>query len=112
MEISESHMALLGLATFYFLPGNVLYCGPYYIESNEPWVAVDVNLYKSGAIKCGDIVDVVTPSGSLRAKAMDAGYLDKYGFIVDIPKHLSPFNSLSSKATMSFVERRLRLREH
>ena len=92
------HLWVGYVATRYDEPyvGGPLYCGGTYTLEAEPWVAVDVGLYESGAICCGDVLLVTTPYGTIRARAIDSGPLLRYNvggqpILVDIPTHLAPF---------------------
>lgn len=108
--------ALLVMATWYGDPahfGRPLYCdrgnGLVYATSTVDWVAVDVGLYESGQVRCGDTIQVRFPSGQvLTAQALDAGPLRDYRVapfwdlpvMVDVPRHLWPAGGLSSPVRM------------
>lgn len=75
--------------------GRPLYCGGEYKPENSPWLAVDVNEYRSGRVRCGDTFLIEMPDGSLEiAVALDAGHLSDYTvwdsglpFVGDLPTY-------------------------
>lgn len=99
------------VATYYTYDefgGNPLYCSRpgnqfYYELDTTPWVAVNVRLYQTGVLQCGDWLLLVFENGEeLVAQALDAGPFDGYYVadyphlpIIDIPEHLAPFESMS-----------------
>lgn len=102
---------LLGIATWYagaFI-GQPLYCdtgvGLIYSTSTPPWVALSVDLYKSGWARCGDRIKIEGKDWSIVVLALDAGPLHRFyiedfpdqSILVDIPKHLVPFDTMSSE---------------
>jgi hypothetical protein len=110
---------LVGVATIYGGPydpnidyeGNPLYCDCrdsarhiFREDARDPWVAVDVGLYESGQVRCGDELWVYFPDGEvLQAPALDAGHLAKYyvidypglPIVVDVPGMFATFNGVS-----------------
>lgn len=107
------------IATYYTYEefgGNPLYCSrpndPLYYElDTTPWVAVNVRLYQTGVVRCGDPVLLVFKNGEeLLAKTLDAGPFDGYYVkdypelpIIDIPQHLVPFVGMSAPAMVFFI---------
>lgn len=107
---------VVGVATIYAgaFVGQPLYCddgaGLIYAEDTMPWVALDVNEFKSGCAKCGDVILLEFEDGStLRARALDAGRFEGYyvadwpelAIVVDVPEHLAPFEGTSSVVTVT-----------
>ena len=111
-------LLMIGIATVYggqhdphvCYEGNPLYCDRpddrhlYTEDARDPWVAVDVGMYESGRVRCGDELWVYLPDGSvLVAQALDAGYLAAYRtrdypnlpIVVDVPAMFAPFEGLS-----------------
>lgn len=110
-------LMLIGVATWYtptdFSDPVVLYCG--YSEADTPWVALSVDLYETGAVRCGDAVVVEFPHGEVvEAKALDAGPLYKYyiedypdlPLLVDMPEVIWPLPVLSSPVTVTIQTRK------
>lgn len=103
-------LSLVAIATWY---NPHAFTGDVYCQQGHPdvpWVAVDVEHYLSGAVKCGDLLDVHFKSGDvLGVQALDAGPLGKYciedhpslSIVVDVPKHLwpLPIPTLSARVT-------------
>lgn len=100
-------LLLVGVATYYpaeRYAGQPLYCNYQderlvYDESLEPWIAVDVELYRSGRVQCGDLFLLAFSDGrTMTARAWDAGTFDGYyvitwpelPIVVDLPEHLRP----------------------
>lgn len=97
----------VGVATYYpasEFAGRPLYCDYQfeeelvYSEGTADWVAVDVGLYQSGEVWCGDELLILFEDGRrLRARALDAGTFEGYyvadwpglPIVVDIPEHLA-----------------------
>lgn len=114
-------MLMIGVATVYTGPvGNPLYCDRWdtewmYDEAMMPWVALDVNLYRMGAVECGDPVRLTFEDGrELQARALDAGrfrghYVEQWGghrpIVVDVPAHLAPFPGWSAPVQMELGTR-------
>lgn len=78
---------LVGIVTMYALDAHAglpLFCATYsepatFSPDAPPWIALDVSLYHSGLIECGDPVLVIFEDGSrLTLRALDAGPLDQY----------------------------------
>lgn len=111
---------MVGVATYYTYDdygGGPLYCSTvdnpmwYTRERMEQynWVAVDPSLYKTGLIKCGDLVELEFESGELvRAYAWDAGPLYDYRvmdwpsmrIIVDLEESAWPKQEMSGLVRM------------
>jgi len=106
-----------GVATHYTeekFGGNPLYCDQFmpgltYSENTEPWIALDIEEYKSGRVKCGDEFLLVFESGEkLRVRALDAGTFQGYyvstwpelDIVVDLPEHLFPAEGLSARVVL------------
>ncbi len=83
---------------------GITYCGndvAELIELEIVWVAVDIGLYESGRVRCGDVIEVRFSDGvRLKALALDSGpladyYIVDYGpsrlIIADIPDLYWPF---------------------
>jgi hypothetical protein len=94
--------------------GGPLYCGGIYEIGTEPWVALDVSMYRAGWVKCGDKLWLQFPNGTgFSARAMDAGmfsqyHVDDWGdvpIVVDVPEFLSTFEGLSSPVTIYNISR-------
>ena len=109
---------LIGLASWYGEThvGNPLYCdrgdGLIYSEGLPPWVAVDVNLYRSGRVQCGDRLLLSFADGKrLVARALDAGYLAEYGIVADVPMHLAPFDLARGVVPVRVMNASARMRE-
>jgi len=92
-------LVLRGLATYYpadQFAGRPLYCHYQdprlvYDESLPDWIAVDVSLYTSGQVQCGDLFRLTFEDGRiLHAFAWDAGDFSGYPVVVDLPEHLRP----------------------
>jgi hypothetical protein len=69
---------LTGMITTYAIAewaGRPLYCPPHrYDQAAPPWIALEVQLYQSGQVKCGDPVIVDFDDGTrLELLALDAG---------------------------------------
>ena len=114
-QILSTVLVLAGAATAYGGPahaGKPLYCdrgnGLIFDQVTQPFVALDVGLYETGQVRCGDLIRVTFPSGEmLEAQALDAGYLDGYcvddlhaWIVVDVPLQFAPFEGLSALATV------------
>ena len=111
---------ILAIATWYAGPyvGEDLYCGGVYDETARPWVAVDVALYESGAVRCGDLMAITFEDGQvLNMYALDAGPFGKYWIedwpnlpiMADLPKHLWPIHpARSAKVSISNITANLR----
>lgn len=101
---------LFGSVTFYPISrfeGQPLYCSTHdhpltYSQQTAqevgPWVALDVGLYQSGRVKCGEeLVLWLEGGGSMRVKALDAGRFGGYWvadwpdlpIIADLPEYFS-----------------------
>jgi hypothetical protein len=110
---------LLGTATAYSLPLQPLRCGDIFTTTHE-WIAVDLSLYLTNQVQCGDTMLLTTPHGSIIAPALDAGYLHAYHveqwgpqpIIADVPAHVANFPGLSTSPVtlinLSALERRTR----
>lgn len=78
-------IVLFGSATIYDEPrwyGQPLYCDGWATEyaytremaEHTPWVAIDVKWYRSGLIKCGDVLIIELGTGdTFTVRALDAG---------------------------------------
>ena len=104
---------IVGIVTAYAgrYVGQPLYCSTpaqplYYDAQTPPWVALPVEEH-GVTWECGDLIYISTPSGSLLARAWDAGPFgglcvmdeDKCtGISADVPMFLSPFVGASSQA--------------
>lgn len=111
------------VATFYTAadyPGDV-YCRDATMTELQAagirFVAVDVDWYTSGRVRCGDLLAITFPGGQvLRARALDAGPLGRYqvrgmGQIgMDVPQHLWPAEGRAAVVTMRNVTADLRRR--
>jgi hypothetical protein len=107
-------LLLIGVLTVYGGPrdsgehwGRPLYCDQYdgvehvFAWQAEAWVAVEVGLYESGAVRCGDWIMVAFQDGPvLKARALDAGYLARYcveqwgcekPIVADVPVYFWPY---------------------
>lgn len=109
-------IVITGVITVYAAPyiGQPLYCdhgqGLVYETGAPPWIALDVRLYQSGRVKCGDEIWLRFPSTyrTLKALALDAGPFEGYyvedwpsfPIVADLPAHLSPFPGLSSPVSL------------
>lgn len=105
-------LIIIGIATWYGGPaqpeyvGRPLYCGGIYDERETlPWVALDVAWFESGAVECGDEIEIRFPDGErVNVRALDAGpfglyYIEGYRdrpIIADLPAHLWPLPGLLS----------------
>ena len=101
-----SGRASFGVATVYTaerFAGRPLFCDNFdgkshvYDARAAPWAAVDVGLYRSGAVSCGDELLILFEGGRrLRVRALDAGTFEGYWvkdwpelpIVVDLPEHL------------------------
>jgi hypothetical protein len=114
--------AALVVATWYTAaayPGDV-YCRDATMAQLElagiRFVAVDVDWYASGRVRCGDLLRVDFGSYTLTAYALDAGPLGRYqvrglGAIgVDVPAHLWPVQGRAAVVRVENVTAGLRRR--
>lgn len=105
-------LALVGAVTIYAGPhiSQPLYCADYY-TTDHAWIALDVSLFWSGRVSCGDSIRVTFPDGSHRdLPALDAGMFAHHcveqqdgsclPIIGDLPAHVAPFPGTSSPATI------------
>lgn len=105
-------LIITGVATVYAAPyiDETLYCdrgqGLVFGPRTPPWVAVDVQMFLSGRIRCGDELwlGFGSPHQTLKVLALDAGPFHGYyvqdwphlPIVADIPFHLVPFSGLAS----------------
>lgn len=105
-------LVITGVATIYAAPyiDETLYCdrgqGLVFGPRTPPWVAVDVQMFLSGRIRCGDELwlGFGSPHQTLKVLALDAGPFHGYyvppwphlPIVADIPFHLAPFPGLAN----------------
>lgn len=92
-----SIIVLVGGVTFYGGPfeGKPLYCGGTYAPETGPWVALPVEWYESGKVKCGDVMLIQFGDGGTQlVRALDAGRLNDFRvwdtgkrFVADLPRY-------------------------
>jgi hypothetical protein len=107
---------LIGVATYYsadYYTGRPLYCNYQdsslvYTETLEPWIALDVTLYQSGQVECGDqFLLTFTDGYTLTVSAWDAGLFNGHWvppwpelpIVIDLPQHLKPFAGIAGLVT-------------
>jgi len=96
----------IGVSTVYLAEnweGQPLYCnngvnGLDYSPDTGPWGAMDIGLFQSGAVQCGDWLQVSARDGSFSfyARAWDSGNLHTATFrgqpvVVDVPEYYAPW---------------------
>ncbi len=102
-----------GVATYYpadRFEGNPLYCDQFtdrpltYSEDLPAWAAFDIGWYKSGRVRCGDLVLLMFEGGErLLVRAWDAGRFRGYyvntwpelPILADLPEHLRPDGAMA-----------------
>lgn len=96
--------------------GAPLYCStpqtPYTFSTDtQPWIALPLRDYQSGAVECGDLYYLKFENGrTLMARALDAGPLSLYcveqpdgscaRIGMDVPAHLWPLDGISGWVEM------------
>lgn len=79
-----------GTITYYYeseYGGKPLYCGGTYSPETGPWLAVDVTLYTSRQVRCGDLYAIELADGSMQyARALDA-FPPHPAVIADLPNY-------------------------
>jgi len=91
--------------------GNPLYCdqgnGLVYDRSIGPWVAMPHELFESGAVLCGDLIQVrIIGASDVWANAYDAGELSTRTFrgglpvVVDVPEYWATWDWACPEATV------------
>lgn len=109
---------LVGAITIYSLLNQPLYCNDginnlFYTFDTKPWVALDVNLFRTRQVECGEIVYLKINGETLRLRAWDAGYLAKHNvegatIVADLPAHLAPFEGLSTLGEVWIEEKEMK----
>lgn len=116
-------LVVTGVATYYpaaQFDGRPLYCDQFtkrdliYSENTEPWAAFDVNWYRSGRVRCGDLIALQFEGGKrLTVRAWDAGMFQGYyvegwpelEIVADLPEHLRPDKAMSWRARVMNLSR-------
>lgn len=106
--------ALHGTITWYVAAiGTVLFCGGTY-DPAEAWLAMPVEAYESGEVRCGDMFAVWTDGYLRYLPALDAGPFGAYcvmdgeecvPIVADLPRHVFPSKGLSRRAYVVNSER-------